>query len=454
MVKRSILESVQQQLQLIESTTNKRFSILIYVLIATLSVDTMINQVADILAPQSHSFWGIVLFVIIVFISIYSQFFILRFVKKKSSTVLSKVTTIKWIHKAVTISQYMITIILVFTLLQILLSDSYSTTSSVLVSIITLVVNIVLMGIFTGIFLKWYKSNRNSIVVLMYSLSFATVMIASLAQLVVSMHNFSDKPPTIFPDTKVVYPETEENTIWRFFGKTYQYSDIISFFLKWAGTALLLYHYSKKIGRIKYWFLLCLPVAYFSTLLIYHFHIYEPQPNMESLYFFMLASLNTTSGGVLFYISYRLAAKHFRKSSTIRDYLLMTGYGFMVFFSASQATLSATAYPPFGFATVSFYGLGSYLILIGLYLSALSVSEDDELRDYIKKSTMQESRFLHSIGSSSLAERERQVMNKVLSKAKEQQRLITESTGVYTSLSEEEIKEYVKNTEEKIESQE
>jgi len=133
---------------------------------------------------------------------------------------------------------------------------------------------------------------------------------------------------------------------------------------------------------------------------------------------------------------------------------MMTGYGFMLFFSASQATLSATAYPPFGFATVSFYGLGSYLILIGLYLSALSVSEDDELRNYIKKSTMQESRFLHSIGSSSLAQREREVMNKVLSKAKEQQRLIAESTGVSTSISEEEIKEYVKNTEEKIERQE
>jgi hypothetical protein len=67
---------------------------------------------------------------------------------------------------------------------------------------------------------------------------------------------------------------------------------------------------------------------------------------------------------------------------------------------------------------------------------------------------MQESRFLHSIGPSSLAQREREVMNKVLSKAKEQQRLIAESTGVSTSLSEEEIKEYVKNTEEKIERQE
>jgi hypothetical protein len=138
------------------------------------------------------------------------------------------------------------------------------------------------------------------------------------------------------------------------------------------------------------------------------------------------------------------------ENSTIRDYLMMAGYGFMLFFSASQATLSATAYPPSRFATVSFYGLGSYLILIGLYLSALSVSEDDELRNYIKKSALQESKFLHNIGSSSLAEREREVMTRVLSKSKEQQQMLTENTGVKSSLTEEEIKEYVK-TEEKVE---
>jgi hypothetical protein len=89
--------------------------------------------------------------------------------------------------------------------------------------------------------------------------------------------------------------------------------------------------------------------------------------------------------------------------------------------------------------------------LIGLYLSALSVSEDDELRNYIKKSALQESKFLHSIGSSSLAEREREVMTRVLSKAKEQQKMLAENTGVKSSLTEEEIKEYVK-TEEKVES--
>ena len=115
----SFLDSVHYLLYLIESAINKRFSILVFILIATLSLDTMINQVADIIAPQARSFWGIVLFVIIACISIISQFFILQFVKKKSSTVRSKVTTIKWMHRAVTMSQYIMTIIFVFTVLQI-----------------------------------------------------------------------------------------------------------------------------------------------------------------------------------------------------------------------------------------------------------------------------------------------------------------------------------------------
>jgi hypothetical protein len=99
------------------------------------------------------------------------------------------------------------------------------------------------------------------------------------------------------------------------------------------------------MGRIKFWFLLSLPVVYFSTLLIYHFHIYEPHPDLQSVYFFMIASLNTTSAGILFYISYKLAADNFKNNSTIRDYLILAGYGFMLFFTASQVTLSATAYP-------------------------------------------------------------------------------------------------------------
>jgi hypothetical protein len=126
----------------------------------------------------------------------------------------------------------------------------------------------------------------------------------------------------------------------------------------------------------------------------------------------------------------------------------MAGYGFILFFSGTQASLVNTAYPPFGFATVSSYGIGSYLLLVGLYLSALSVSEDNELRSMIRTSALSESKFLHSIGLSA-AEREKTIVNDVLDKAKQQQETINEEIGIRTSLSENDIKDYVKEIEDK-----
>ena len=40
--------------------------------------------------------------------------------------------------------------------------------------------------------------------------------------------------------------------------------------------------------------------------------------------------------------------------------------------------------PPFVLVTVSFFGLASYLLLIGIYSSAVSVAEDSNLRRSIE----------------------------------------------------------------------
>ena len=210
----------------------------------------------------------------------------------------------------------------------------------------------------------------------------------------------------------------------------------------------ILYHYSHKIGRVKYWVLLSLPLAYFSTLLVYHFHIYEPHEELETLLFYGIGSLNSTFGGILFYLAFKLTSENFKGNQAFRDYLIMAGFGFMVLFSATQASVITTVYPPFGFATVSSYGLGSYLILLGLYLSALSVSQDEQLRNLIKTSTLSESKFLHSIGTSA-AGRRKEIVNTVLDKAKRQQETIAKDIGIGTSLSEEDIKNYVNEVEEK-----
>jgi hypothetical protein len=431
----------------------EKVNILIYLLIAILSLDTIINQMSSGLGITVSSSAGVALFVAIGVVTIFCQLFILQFVGRTSFTVRSKVRHIRRMHVGVMVSQYFMIILLVYVMIEIVFAESYSSISSLLVTIVSYSVSILLMGIFTVIFLSWYKVNRSSILVLLYGLSFATVVIASVALLAVWIYVFNEQmPATIFPTSDVYYLQAEEGSSWKLLSKIYQYSDIASFFLKWGGTALILYHYSHKIGRVKYWFLLSLPVAYFSLIIIYHFHIYAPHEELETLIFYGLGSLNATFGGILFYLAFRFTSENFSSNQVFRDYLLMAGFGFMLFFSGSQGSVITTVYPPFGFATISTFSLGSYLILLGLYLSALSVSQDEQLRNMIKRSTLSESKFLHSIGTSA-GQRKKEIVSTVLEKVKQQQATIIKDIGIDTSLSEEDIKNYVSEVEKQEEEE-
>ena len=425
----------------------KNLNLLIYVLIAILSLDTIINQLSSGLGIAVSSTGGIILFLVLGIITIVCQLFILQFVNKTSIVVRTKIRHIRRMHISVTISQYFIIILFVYVMAEIALTESYSSVSSLLVTIVSYMLSILLMGTFMVIFIKWYIANRSSVLVLLYGLSFATVVIASVALLSVWTYVFEQMPITVFPTSDVYYPKTEEGSNWKILSKIYQYSDVASFFLKWGGTALILYHYSHKIGRVKYWVLLSLPVAYFSLIIVYHLHLYEPHEELETLIFYGIGSLNATFGGILFYLAFKLTSENFSSNQVFGDYLLMAGFGFMLFFSGTQGSVITTVYPPFGFATVSTYGLGSYLILLGLYLSALSVSQDEQLRNMIKRSTLSESKFLHSIGTSA-GERKKDIVSTVLDKVKRQQETIVKDIGIRTSLTEEDIKNYVEEVEE------
>src|ERR687896_130568 len=261
------------------------------------------------------------------------------------------------------------------------------------------ILNICLMAVFAEIFFSWYKSNRSSIAVLLYGLSFAVVVITSCVFLTGSLNRFLEKPVYISPFSDIGLTKSEPGSIQNLLGKIYHYSDIVSFALKWIATVFLLYHYSQKMGRAKYWILISLPLLYFLGTYLDDFHIYEPKSELEEFYWQIYVTLNSTAGGILFYIGFIVAAKHFQDDWAIKDYLLICGFGFLLFFNAGQSTLANSLYPPYGLATMSFYGLSSFLILLGLYSSAVSISQDSGLRRLIIKLATNEMNLLRSIGT-------------------------------------------------------
>jgi hypothetical protein len=78
--------------------------------------------------------------------------------------------------------------------------------------------------------------------------------------------------------------------------------------------------------------------------------------------------------------------------------MTISAYDVILLFSSNQITsLILAYYPPFGLASISFLGLGSYLLLVGIYSSAISVANDINLRRSMRQTMERVSVMLDKI---------------------------------------------------------
>jgi hypothetical protein len=212
-----------------------------------------------------------------------------------------------------------------------------------------------------------------------------------------------------------------------------------------VATALLLQHYSKKIGRTAYWTIVTIPLVYFlgqfQPLILGLFSEYRlSDPVTFGIIYTIVFYLSKPVGGILFGIAFWTIARKMGRSQ-VRDYLIISAYGLVLLFTSNQAIVLVNFdYPPFGLTTVSFVGLSSDLILVGIYSSAISISQDAKLRQTINKMAVKESKLLDSIAS---AEVEKQIVHNVLSTIKANQESIEYEIGVETSMDEKEVVSYL-----------
>ena len=98
-------------------------------------------------------------------------------------------------------------------------------------------------------------------------------------------------------------------------------------------------------------------------------------------------------------------------------------------------------YPPYGLLTVSAMALSSYLMLIGIYSSAISVAQDSGIRKLIRKSVPEELRLLDRIGT---AQMQKEIESKVIYFAKRETTDLIEDSGIEPSLSDSDVQGYLK----------
>jgi hypothetical protein len=113
--------------------------------------------------------------------------------------------------------------------------------------------------------------------------------------------------------------------------------------LTWAGTIPLLRHHIQRVGRIKFWALVTFPIIFFMSYYISYYQSFNPSSTVTAaissnlLIPIYLITASITLCGILFGIGFWSLAKALPADSRVKDYMIITACGFILYFNCGQA---------------------------------------------------------------------------------------------------------------------
>ncbi len=382
------------------------------IILTAILIDTLAFRISVFYREQ---YLLTIIFIIVSVVISLGQLVILLFIRDKSKAQAIG-HHLGLLQRLVPVVQFALVAIVVSVILQLILTTYYSTVLLISALAISYTTSLVIMGLLAQKFVSWFKSNRRWIV-LLYGISFAILFVDIVVTLSLTINLLLNAPMHIWPHYGIVSPQGfSRGSLTEILSQAYVIFSIMSFAAMWLTTALLLYSYSLRLGRLRYWIFICSPLVFFlsqfvTVLLNVFTPLIESDPVFFSIFFTMIFSLTKPAGGILFGVAFWAIARNIPNRTIIRDRIVVSAWGFVLLFISSQAnTLFSNPYPPFGLATVPILSLSSYLLLLGIYSSAIMISEDAKLRRDIRKSVLNDSRLLESISKAQL---EQEMQNRV-----------------------------------------
>jgi len=161
------------------------------------------------------------------------------------------------------------------------------------------------------------------------------------------------------------------------------------------------------MGSIKYFLVICIPLIYY----IYPFQSYfgdalfpllVSSPIIYSTIYVLIFSATKQVGAVFFGLSFWFASG-LVYDDRVRKALLVSSIGMVILFSSiAVAPLQYGLYPPYGLITEAFIPVGTYLLLVVIFISAIHVSRDAVVRKELYRSALYQLDLLRSIGTSEM----------------------------------------------------
>jgi len=328
---------------------------------------------------------------------------------------------------------------------EVLVFSNYSTEILNLSSTISYGFAGMIAGSLTQRLFSWYHSSH-SFVVLIYALASAMIVISMAFTIIyncVSLIGFSPERNYLSQVVIPFYPSNSTMGIVQYIWAT---SNAINYFMLWIGTVTLLRDHWQKVGKVKLWIIFSIPLI--SLIYQYAFaasltEFLQTASHVDPDSIFMSIFGNTIPGvafGIMFGVPFWIVARTLPVKSLLRNYMMIAAFGLIFLQFATSAGVYGAAYPPFGLICVLTTALSTYLVLIGIYYSAVSISQDSKLRQLIRLYAMNETKLLDSIGTSHML---KDLETRVITASEESSNILAQKTGVRPALSDNDIKDYL-----------
>ena len=411
------------------------------IVIITVMIDSEIGIVADFIPEQISSIWGIGVFLGIAIIFVVSQYFILSYLKQINKENKTRIRHLGITYTIVSIVQCVLAGILAFIIMQILTGQRYNLITLYVSHVISYGLWIITLGFLGGALFSWFRRSNQNVMILILTLSMVTYVVNGFTSLASNLDILMQQKAVILSTNVAYFPEFSIVSLGSQITLVNQIASSIAYVLTWIGTVKLLYPYIQKFGKFKFWSIIGTAMVYYLVYFpFFVFGYFTPSENIDAITNILIFSLSGIFTGVVFGAAFLSVARTLNKNTILRNNMINAAYGLLLFYISGSAMVAQAAYPPYGLVSMSFTGLACYFIYSGLYSSAVIVSQDSNLRQSIKKTVTEQSKLLESIGTAYM---QQELESKVLTIAKKKSDLMEEKTGIESSMTENEIKEYI-----------
>ncbi len=296
-------------------------------------------------------------------ICIGGQVLIFYSIRKRNVSFKIKLTKYARIFQIIVILSICINIILFsYIISQLIYQKAYDTNILKAVVYSNYFFSLINIGILVHNFFSWFKKNRN-IIMLLYCIAFSVYIINEICAMLIVNLQLEGRPEKA---SFIASPWDSTSLRISSFSNFYKLTSVISFTITWVATSLLMYHYSPKIAKRKFWLLASLPLIYyignidlirssvFNYLLVY-------SPNWLWIMQIFLGATKQV-GGFFFALAFIILSRNVQ-SQKLKYYLVISATGMILLLSSNQISLiQVIPYPPFGlynFTSIYFIFLDS-----------------------------------------------------------------------------------------------